>query len=810
MLGELRRDEKDFVVRGQEKYWLRFQQNHTNFVNYLSSSRLSDALKSEILQAGKDYKTAVNDYVSARQHDGKIDLDQPVYQHMSQKAHVIENLLNTYYVSNIWGDLLMVRRHEKDYLIRGIDKYVQGLKAMIATISGNVVQSKIRDDEKLAIQGGLATYEKAFVALVNEDAIISKVAENMRNSVHQIEPIIEGIRQQAFALRDTTIKSVDSQTNIHNWIARLTGIISAFLGLFITFLIVRDILKQIGGEPKDVEIIIDRISKGDLTVTGTGEETGLLGKILLMRNSLIHLVRNVMLQAYSLSSVIDEQRNIRTQLDLDTRNTVAGLHDVIKQNALLDESTTNQKSDLNDAEEQINTVAAAAEELAANIQTIAAGAEQASQNVSTMAAAAEEMTANVEDVSNNLTQVDASVTMVAAAIEKMTVSMNEIMKLCTLASNESNQAALSAQHSQQVVMQLANSAKGIGGVLEIISNIAQQTNMLALNASIEAAGAGEAGKGFSVVANEVKELARQTVAATQMISDYVNDIQKHTDEVSRSVSGISDGVSLISRSNREITFAITEQGDATEAISTSIGTVSAAAKTVMRNAREMSLATQEVARSSTEAAAGNSEIARAAAEGSLAASEVAQASSSAKILAHKVHQSAKEIFIASVEVQKVGMQAVHYMNFVDGSVHQVGSMTEIIQSVGESLSDSVKSLTIPPPLFDVGFIKQAHLAWLGKLEQVISGRLNLVPDDVSSAHDCVFGKWYDREGQEKFGHLPMFKELGEVHARVHESAREVVHLVHAMNKGEAAKQLENIFSTHQRRLFELLDELYFL
>ncbi|MEO5364668.1 MAG: methyl-accepting chemotaxis protein, partial [Magnetococcus sp. DMHC-8] len=78
------------------------------------------------------------------------------------------------------------------------------------------------------------------------------------------------------------------------------------------------------------------------------------------------------------------------------------------------------------------------------------------------------------------------------------------------------------------MQKLGVSAQEIGKVVAVISNIAEQTNILALNASIEAAGAGEAGKGFAVVANEVKELARQTSEATRMISEKIGQIQETT------------------------------------------------------------------------------------------------------------------------------------------------------------------------------------------------------------------------------------------------------------------------------------------
>ncbi|MBF0455077.1 MAG: hypothetical protein HQL72_09735 [Magnetococcales bacterium] len=99
---------------------------------------------------------------------------------------------------------------------------------------------------------------------------------------------------------------------------------------------------------------------------------------------------------------------------------------------------------------------------------------------------------------------------------------------------------------------LRDSVMEIEKMVKVVKTIASQTNMLALNASIEAAGAGEAGKGFAVVANEVKELAKQTAKATAMISAKVAEIQKNVDNATHSVQEITHLIEEIGSSNHAI------------------------------------------------------------------------------------------------------------------------------------------------------------------------------------------------------------------------------------------------------------------
>ncbi|TYC50401.1 chemotaxis protein [Rhodobacterales bacterium] len=167
---------------------------------------------------------------------------------------------------------------------------------------------------------------------------------------------------------------------------------------------------------------------------------------------------------------------------------------------------------------------------------------------------------------------------VASATEELLSSIQEISKQITGASRIASEAAGGTEKSTRQVASLAGAAQKIGDVIGLIQAIAEQTNLLALNATIEAARAGEAGKGFAVVASEVKTLAEQTAKATEEISQQVTEIQESTDKAVGSIQTISEVVKQLDEMTASIAAAVEEQGAATHEISESIQKVASGAQ----------------------------------------------------------------------------------------------------------------------------------------------------------------------------------------------------------------------------------------
>jgi methyl-accepting chemotaxis protein len=204
----------------------------------------------------------------------------------------------------------------------------------------------------------------------------------------------------------------------------------------------------------------------------------------------------------------------------------------------------------------VQTVSASSTELEAAAATLMHTAENTQRLSTAVASASEEASANVQSV--------------ASATDELSTSVNEISRQVHESSRIARDAVNQAQATDARINELAQASQRIGDVVKLITAIAEQTNLLALNATIEAARAGEAGRGFAVVASEVKALAAQTANATGEISAQIASMQTATHESVAEIKQIGGTIQRISEIAATIAASVEEQGAATQEIARNV------------------------------------------------------------------------------------------------------------------------------------------------------------------------------------------------------------------------------------------------
>ncbi len=260
-------------------------------------------------------------------------------------------------------------------------------------------------------------------------------------------------------------------------------------------------------------------------------------------------------------------------------------------------------------------VAAASEELSAQLELVAQGAGSQRSQMESTASAMTEMNATVLEVARNASQA-------AEQSEETRQKAHDGLDMVTRMVQSINKMNNVAETMQGNMQELGVLAEDIGGVMNVISDIADQTNLLALNAAIEAARAGEAGRGFAVVADEVRKLAEKTMSATHEVGASIYAIQQstraNTEEVDNAVKRVTEATELATASGEGFEMIVT----LASANSTVVASIATAAEEQSATSDEISRAIDAVNNVAHETAAGTAQASDAVRELSRMAQEL--------------------------------------------------------------------------------------------------------------------------------------------------------------------------------------------
>jgi len=294
------------------------------------------------------------------------------------------------------------------------------------------------------------------------------------------------------------------------WIQLQAGV-AAILFLFILLPLSITVSRGIIRAVNDTKLAAQNIAAGDLDTTlvpTTNDEIGDLQKAL---TSMAQSLRKSMEEV-----VAKEQEAARK-----AKEAVLATEEATKANRFAEEKTQTLLAAAHQLDQVVDSVSEISDHLKSQIEQSTRGAEEQADRVGSTATAMTEMSATVQEVAVNASAA-------ATTVEEARKMADNGAEVVLRAVEGIGQVSTQAQNLMEDMQTLGKQAESIGAIMNVINDIADQTNLLALNAAIEAARAGEAGRGFAVVADEVRKLAEKTMSATSDVGNAISNIQQGT------------------------------------------------------------------------------------------------------------------------------------------------------------------------------------------------------------------------------------------------------------------------------------------
>ena len=478
-------------------------------------------------------------------------------------------------------------------LKNNIDGYLQELSGLVRTpaakqalrLADEGMKAYCSLSDKLMDISRQDRAEEAVKLLLGDSRILyNDLSERINNLVLEVRKNVDAANAEA-----------DVKFERSNMIGIILTVLSILISVLLTIMIVRNSVRQLGKDPGELNAIAHRVVDGDYNVDDGGKKMGVYGAIVEMVNTLKSHIESARRESENAREQSAKAQEAMRQAE------AAGMEAQAKTQAMLVAA---------DKLEQVGTVvSSASSELSAQIEQSDRGAAESASRLSEAATAMNEMNATVQEVAKNA----GSASTASADTKEKAEAGAQVVEKAVRSIEQVHQMSLDLKDD---MTQLNEHAQDITRIMGVISDIADQTNLLALNAAIEAARAGEAGRGFAVVADEVRKLAEKTMASTNDVGNAIRAIQESTAKsmtgVDNAVERIGEATELANQSGQalqEIVATVEATGDQVNAIATASEEQSAASEQINQSIVQVNEMSRQTAEAMTEAARAVSDLA---------------------------------------------------------------------------------------------------------------------------------------------------------------------------------------------------------
>ncbi|WP_165072112.1 methyl-accepting chemotaxis protein [Desulfovibrio sp. ZJ200] len=488
-----------------------------------------------------------------------------------------------------------MREHEAN-----MQNLAKEIAESIKIIEGLIIRPQVRKvfQSYLAAREAYREESKEVVALSTqlrtEEAITALKGESMAQYVRMSTALDEMVK----TLQDVT-QQIDAQTDAMYDSSRMTSIVlivgAILIAVALTWFIVRTTMRQLGKDPGALNSVAHRVVEGDYDIDDGSKKVGVYGSIVEMVTALKTNIENAQRESENAREQSAKAQEAMEKAEAASRQAQA------KTEAMLVAA---------DKLEQVGSVVSSAStQLSAQIEQSDRGAAESAQRLSEAATAMNEMNATVQEVAKNA----GSASQASAETKQKAEAGAQVVEQAVHSIEQVHQLSLELKEDMS---QLNEHAQDITRIMGVISDIADQTNLLALNAAIEAARAGEAGRGFAVVADEVRKLAEKTMASTNDVGNAIKAIQEST---SKSMTGMDNAVQRIG----EATELAGQSGAALQEIVATVEATADQVNAIAAASEEQSAASEEINQSIVQVNDMSRQTAEAMAEAAKAVSDLA-------------------------------------------------------------------------------------------------------------------------------------------------------------------------------------------